>query len=144
MTGIPQTRDQFKERLGLVVIGVGALMARIDQHAMQSVLHNRALEFLDKRRAAAGQRAGKDDNPVFIFLLDLRAVFVPALQKRQRLFVGFVFQIMNGVADDAALDAGLFVGFQEIFNRQWRSAAPTALFGHFRRIDMGMPIDNHL
>jgi hypothetical protein len=32
---------------------------------------------------------------------------------------------MNGVADDATVDAGLFVGFKEIFNRERRRAAPT-------------------
>jgi hypothetical protein len=72
-------------------------------------------------------------------LLHLRGVLVPALQKRQRLLVGFVFEIVDRVADHAAIDAGFLVGFEEIFDGQRRGAAPTPVLGQFGRIDMGVP-----
>ena len=52
--------------------------------------------------------------------------------------MGFLFEIMNGVADDATVDAGLFVGFKEIFNRERRRTAPTPLTGEFGWVNMGM------
>ena len=119
-------------------------MAGIDQHAVQAVFGDGAFQFFVERRAAAGQRAGEDDNAVFIFLLNLGAVFVPAAQEGERLVGAFVFQIMDRVADDAALDAGLFMGFEQVFNGQRRRAAPTPFFGQLGRIDMGMPVDNHV
>jgi hypothetical protein len=36
------------------------------------------------------------------------------------------------------------VGFEQIFNGERRSAAPAPIFGKFGRIDMGVPIDNHI
>jgi hypothetical protein len=50
---------------------------------------------------------------------------------------------MDGIADDAEIDAGALVGFQQVFDGERRGAAPAALFGQFRRIDVSVPIDNH-
>ena len=44
-----EARDQFKKWLGFIVVGVGVLMARIDQHAVQAVLSDGAFEFFVKR-----------------------------------------------------------------------------------------------
>jgi hypothetical protein len=75
--------------------------------------------------------------------LNLGSVVIPTTKKRQRLFGGLVPEIMDGIADDAEIDAGALVSFQQVFNGKRRSAAPTPLFGQFRRIDVCVPIDNH-
>jgi hypothetical protein len=50
---------------------------------------------------------------------------------------------MDRVADHAAIDAGLLMGFQEVLDGQGCGIAPTALLGQFGRIDMGVPVDDH-
>src|SRR5262245_29740014 len=119
------------------------LVARIDQHAAEAELRNGSFQFFHERRATAGQGAGENGNAVLVFLLYLGAVFVPAAQKRKRFVVVFVFEIMDRVADDAALDAGFLMGFEQVFNRQRRDVSPAPFFGQLRWINMGMPIDDH-
>src|SRR4029434_4739714 len=101
-------------------------------------------ELLQKRLAAARQGAGKDHDPVSMLLLNLGSVVIPTTEKRQRFLRCLVPEIMDGIADDAEIDAGTLVSFQQVFNGKRRSAAPTPLFGQFRRIDVRVPIDNHL
>src|SRR5258706_11672991 len=98
--------------MGLILDGIGMLVVRIDQYSVQAALGDAPFQFLQKRRAAAGKGAGEDDNTVFKFLLDLGAVVVPTTQKRERLIARFVFEIVDGIADHAAFDAGFFVGFE--------------------------------
>jgi hypothetical protein len=76
-----KARDQFKKTGGLVVIGVSALMAGVDQDAVEAVFANAALQFLQERAPAAGQRAGEDDNAIFVTLLNLGAVLIPTAEK---------------------------------------------------------------
>jgi hypothetical protein len=60
--------DQLKKWPSLIVVGVRALMARVDEHAIQTALNDRSLELLQKRLAAARQGAGKDYDPVSMLL----------------------------------------------------------------------------
>ena len=50
---------------------------------------------------------------------------------------------MDSIADDAEIDAGPLVRLQQLFNGERRIPAPAPLFGQLRRIDMGVPINDH-
>ena len=104
--------NQLEKLPSLIVVRVRALMARVDEHALQTAFNDRALELLQKGRAAAGQGAGEDHDPFSMLLLNLGSVVIPATEKRQRFLRGLVPKIMDGIADDAEIDAGAFVGFQ--------------------------------
>src|SRR5262245_4488022 len=136
--------DHFKKWPSLVVIGVGTLMARVDEHAFQTAFNDGSLKLFQKRLAAAGQGAGENDDPVAMLVLNLGSVVIPAMEKRQRLLRSLVPEIMDRIADDAEIDADALVSFQQIFNGKWRNSAPKPLFGQFRRINVRVPIDNHL
>ena len=84
-----QIADHFEKRLSGIVIRIDVLMARVDQHALKAVIHDRPLQLFEKRRSAAGQGAGEDEYPALIFLLNLGSVLVPAPQESQRFLVVF-------------------------------------------------------
>ncbi len=106
-----QAANQFEKRLRLIVVRVGVLMARVDEHSVQAVFDDRPFQLLHKWRATARQGAGKNNDAIFILLLDLGGILVPAAQERKRFVVGLVLEIVDRVTDDAALDAGFFVRF---------------------------------
>src|SRR5262249_54767263 len=128
----------------LVVVGVRTLMARVDEHALQATFNDRSLKLFQKRLAAAGEGAGKNHNPASMLVLNLGSVAIPTVEKRLRLFRSLVPEIVDRIADDAEIDTDALVSFQQVFNGKWRNAAPTPLFGQFRRINVRVPIDNHV
>src|SRR5215471_4075930 len=75
--------DQLEKWPSLIVVGVGALMARVDEHALQAAFNDRSLKLFQKRLAAAGEGAGKNHNPVSMLVLNLGSVVIPAMEKRQ-------------------------------------------------------------
>src|SRR5215813_186233 len=136
--------DHFKKWPSLIVVGIGALMARVDEHALQTAFNDSSLKLFQKRLAAAGESAGKNHNPVSMLVLNLGSVVIPTVEKRQRLLRSLVPEIVDRIADDAEIDANALVSFQQVLNGKWRNATPTPLFGQFRRINVRVPVDNHI
>ena len=52
---------------GLIVVGVRALMAGVDEHSFHAVLDDGPLELFQEGLAAAGQAAGENYDPVLCF-----------------------------------------------------------------------------
>src|SRR5262249_14960485 len=67
----PKPGDQPEKWPSLIVVGIGALMARVDEHALQAAFNDRSLKLFQKRLSAAGQGTSKNHDPVAMLVLNL-------------------------------------------------------------------------
>jgi hypothetical protein len=145
---------QLPKRARLVVVRIVALVAGMNENALEAELSDSALGFLDEGRAAAGQDRRKRIERAQVFLLKLGRVVGPFLDRRQFFVIGFATQIVRGIRHHADVDAVLVVGLEEILEHHGAAAlAPLrpvlAVQGAeiisrlFRSIDVRVPVDDH-
>ena len=145
---------QLPERPRLVVVGIMALVAGMDEDALEAELLDRALGLLDEGRPAARQDGGEGVEHALVVLpapwRRSRSTPAPTAVPRRRACP----EIMRGVGDHADVDVVLVVGVEEILQHH-RAAAlapgraalavPGAQIvgGLFRRVDVRMPVEDH-
>jgi hypothetical protein len=98
---------QFPKRARFVVVGIMALVAGMNEDALEPEIANRALGLLDKGRAAAGQDGCEGVESALVFLLKVGGIITPLLHRRQFFMLGLAAQIMRGVGHHADVDAVL-------------------------------------
>src|SRR6202030_786175 len=98
----------------LVVVRIVALVAGMNENALEAELADSALGFLDEVRAAAGQDRRKRIERALVFLLKLGRIVGPFLDRRQFFVIGFAAQIVRGIRHYADVDAVLVVGLEAI------------------------------
>ncbi len=76
---------ELEERPRIVVVRIGAPVARTDQHAAQVVLFHRAFELAQVIVAAARDRDRERDDLVLVLVAQRREIFVGFADGRQRL-----------------------------------------------------------
>src|SRR5262249_6731786 len=145
---------QFPKRACFVVVWIMALVAGMNEDALESKLADRAFGLLDEGRAPAGQDGGEGVERALVFLLNLGGIIAPLLHRRQFFMCGLAAQIMRGVGHHADIDAVLVMSIEEVLEHHRAAAfAPfrpalaiggAAIVGRLlRRIDVRMPIDDH-
>ncbi len=145
---------QFPKRARVVVVRIVALVAGMNENALEAELADRALGLFDEGRAAARQDGRKRIERAFVCLLNLGGVVAPFLDRQQFFVVGLAAQIMRGIRYHADVDAVLVVGLEEVLEHHGAAAlAPLrpmlAVQGAeivgclFRSIDVRVPVDDH-
>ncbi len=138
-----QRRHQLPETAGRVLVRIVALVAGVDQHAVQLVVADGALQLPQEVRAAAGDGAGEAHQPPLVAMLDLGRVLVPALDGPEGLGIGHGLYVMDGVADDHHVHAGAVVDVEQVVQVERRAAVPGRPLDVLRRIDVGVPVEDH-
>src|SRR5207247_6939131 len=83
-----------EERPRIIVVRVGAAMARADQHAAQVVLLDGALELSQVLVAAARDRNRERDEAALVAIAQRREILVRLADRRQRLLAAVLFQVV--------------------------------------------------
>jgi hypothetical protein len=146
--------DELPERTRFIVIRIMSLVAGMDENAFETEFANGPLGLLDEGRSSARQDCRETVKHTLVLVLHFGRAVGPALDGGKLLAIAFAAQIMSGIGHHTDVDACLVMSVQEIFEHHRaavfapRRAAltvesPLVVGRFFRRVDMGMPIDDH-
>jgi hypothetical protein len=133
-----EVATQLEERLRLVVVRIGMLVARADHHAFHAIYFDRPFQLLEIVVAPVGDRARKRIDFSGMLVLLLGQIFVDlAVLGEDRL--GLRMAHIGGViADDRDVDAVSFLRGEHVLDRHRAAPLPAGCRRLFGRIDVRM------